>query len=410
MRNCFHGADILLPEKKISMKKWACVACDQFSSQPEYWDRVTELVGDAPSTLHMIVPEAYLKRGSTEERIASIHKTMEEYWSSGLFRTLRRSFIYLERQMPSGTVRRGLVGQIDLEDYDFTPGSGAMIRATEGTVRERIPPRVKLLEGAKLELPHVLLLCDDKRDGIMTAAREARGEQVYSFDLMEGGGRVTGWQISGLGLSLVNAALSDYISAVAEAQSGGSPMAFAVGDGNHSLASAKTCWENLKPTLSGEALREHPTRYALVELENIHDPAITFAPIHRVVKDVPIEPLLEALRKISVPEGYPITVVTEKGTETLHLSREESPLAVAILQPLLDEFQRAHGGTMDYIHGDEVARELAKRPNTLGILLPGMDKDALFPGVLQGGVLPRKTFSMGQAQEKRYYLEGKVRR
>ena len=410
MHHCFHAADILLPERKYSLKRWACVACDQFTSQPEYWDQVSAFVGDAPSTLHMIVPEAYLKQGKTEGRLASIHRTMDDYWKEGLFRTLRRSFIYLERTMQNGTVRRGLVGQIDLEDYDFTPGSGAKIRATEGTVQERIPPRVKLLEGARLEFPHVLLLCDDKQDVIMKAAQSAKGDEVYSFDLMEGGGHVTGWQISGLGVSLVNTAVADYMAAAAAAQSVSNPMAFAVGDGNHSLASAKACWEKLKPTLSGSDLQEHPARYALVELENIHDPAIVFEPIHRVLKDVPVDLLVDALHRVAVPEGYPITVVTQQKTETLHLSREASPLAVAILQPLLDRFQKEHGGTMDYIHGEDVAIRLSRQGGAVGIILPPMEKDALFPGVLQGGVLPRKTFSMGEAREKRYYLEGKVRK
>lgn len=409
MRNCFHGADILIPQK-ISMKKWACVACDQFSSQPEYWDRVAEFVGDAPSTYHMIFPEALLRRGHGEERLQSIHQAMDRYLEAGLFRTFRRSFVYVERTMQDGTVRRGLMGQVDLEEYDFTPGSGAKIRATEGTVQERIPPRMKLLEGAALEFPHVLLLCDDKEDCILRAAAGARGEKIYDFDLMEDGGRIRGWAISGLGVSLVNTAVTEYIAAQAAAQKSETPMAFAVGDGNHSLASAKACWEKLKPTLSPEEQQEHPARFALVELENIHDPAITFEPIHRVLKDVDVAAFRAALRPISVPEGYPIRVVTGAGEETLSLSREEAPLAVAILQPFLDAYVQEHSGTMDYIHGDDVVLALAKAPNTVGLILPGMEKSALFPGVLHGGVLPRKTFSMGQAQEKRYYLEGKRRK
>lgn len=409
MRNCFHGADILLPGK-ISMKKWACVACDQFSSQPEYWDRVAEFVRDAPSTYHMIFPEALLRRGNQEERLHSIYRTMDRYLENDLFRTFRRSFIYIERTMLDGTVRRGLVGQVDLEEYDFAPGSGAKIRATEGTVQERIPPRMKLLEGAALEFPHVLLLCDDKEDAILHTAAAAEGEKVYDFDLMEHGGHITGWVISGLGVSLVNAAVTAYIAGQAAAQDSETPMAFAVGDGNHSLASAKACWERLKPTLSFEEQQEHPARFALVELENIHDPAITFAPIHRVLKDIDVPAFRAALHTICVPKGYPIRLVTAEGEETLHLNREEAPLAVAILQPFLDAYVQTHGGTMDYIHGDAVVRELAKAPGTVGLILPGMEKSALFPGVLHGGVLPRKTFSMGQAQEKRYYLEGKRRR
>lgn len=407
MRNCFHGADILLP-KKLSMCRWACIACDQFSSQMDYWERVRAYVGDAPSTYHMIYPEALLRQGEPAQRIASIHKTMEEYIEAGLFENHRRSMIYLERNVPGG-IRRGLIGQIDLEEYDFTPSSGAKIRATEGTVQERIPPRVRLLQGAALEFPHTIMLCDDLEDSIMQAAVSARGEKVYDFDLMEGGGHITGWTISGMGVSMVNSAVSAYAEAIKVRQNTEQPMLFAVGDGNHSLASQKACWEALKPTLTPDQQREHPARYALVELENIHDPAIIFAPIHRVVKEVEVDKLLAYLRTISVSEGYPVQCVTAAGEETIYLDPEESPLAVAILQPALDEYVAKNGGYMDYIHGEDVVYTLAKEPHTVGLILPGMDKSALFPGVLQGGVLPRKTFSMGQAREKRYYLEGKKR-
>ena len=372
MRNCFHGADILLP-KKCSMCRWACIACDQFSSQIDYWERVRDFVGDAPSTYHMIYPEALLRRGAPETRIASIHKAMEEYIADGLFETHRRSFIYLERTVPGG-VRRGLIGQIDLEEYDFTPSSGARIRATEGTVRDRIPPRVTLLQGAALEFPHTIMLCDDPQDGIMQAASSARGEKVYDFDLMEDGGHITGWVISGLGVSLVNSAVSAYAEEIKDRQNIDSPMLFAVGDGNHSLASQKACWEALKPTLTPEP-----------------------------------EKLLACLRAVSTQSGYPIRCVTAAREETLFLNPEESPLAVAILQPILDDYVENSGGVMDYIHGDDVVYTLSREENTVGLILPGMDKSALFPGVLQGGVLPRKTFSMGQAREKRYYLEGKKR-
>ena len=408
MANCFQAADVLIP-RKISMKKWACVACDQFSSQEEYWDAVADFVGDAPSTFHLIVPEAYLRRGKTEGRLEQIHQAMDTYLKDGLFRTCRRSFIYIERTMSSGLKRQGLVGQVDLEAYDFDPDSGALIRATEGTVRERIPPRVKLLEGAKLEFPHVLMLCDDRKDRIMTAARSVLGDTVYDFDLMQDGGHITGRLISGLGVGVVNAAVSDYIAEEAAMQRDGGAMAFAVGDGNHSLAAAKACWEALKPGLSGDALLEHPARYALVELENIHDPAIGFEPIHRVISGVSVTDLTSELREISAESGYPVTVVTAAGEDTIYLDRNAGALAVAVLQPMLDAYVRDHGGSMDYIHGEEVVRKLSKADDTVGLILPGMEKSSLFPGVLQGGVLPRKTFSMGTAQEKRYYLEGKKR-
>ena len=335
---------------------------------------------------------------------------MEKYLSEGVFRTYRRSYVYLERTMENGKVRRGLMGQIDLEEYDFTPGSPAHIRATEGTVLDRIPPRMKLLEHAALEFPHVLMLCDDKKDGILSAAEQVKGEKVYDFDLMEDGGHITGYIIGGLGVGVVNTAISDYIAATEAAQEVGNAMSFAVGDGNHSLASAKACWEKLKHTLSGDDLINHPARYALVELENIHDEAIEFEPIHRVVKDCDVINLVSELKSISVSEGYPLTVITEAGEEVIYLDRNASPLAVAILQPFLDDYLSDHPGTIDYIHGEDVTRALGSQPGAVGIIVPGMDKNALFPGVLQGGVLPRKTFSMGHAREKRYYLEGKKRR
>lgn len=408
MHNCFQAADILIPGK-ISMTKWACVACDQYSSQPEYWERVRDFVGDAPSTYHMIFPEALLRQGAGKERIESGHRHMEEYLSSGLFRELRRSFIYVERTMASGACRRGLMGQVDLEEYDFTPGSAAHIRATEGTVQERIPPRMELLRGAKLEFPHVLLLCDDKKDEILKTAKENAGEKVYDFDLMENGGRIRGYLISGMGVGVVNSAISAYIAATEAAQPAGKAMSFAVGDGNHSLASAKGCWEEIKPTLTEEERISHPARYALVELENVHDEAIEFEPIHRVLKGGALPRLMDILRAKSVPEGYPITLITKDGEETIHFPKDESPLALSILQPILDDFVAETGDAIDYIHGEDVARQLAQAEDTLAIIVPGMEKSSLFPGVLAGGVLPRKTFSMGQANEKRYYLEGKKR-
>lgn len=405
MRNCFHAGDILIPDK-ISMKKWACVACDQFSSQPEYWDGVKESVGDAPSTYHMIFPEALLRREDKNARLASIHETMERYLEEGIFRTYRRSFVYLERTMENGKVRRGLMGQIDLEEYDFTPGSNAHIRATEGTVRDRIPPRMELLRNAPLEFPHVLLLCDDKKDDILTTAKGVAGEKLYDFDLMEDGGHITGYLVSGLGVSVVNSALTRYI----EATEADSSMSFAVGDGNHSLASAKACWEELKPSLSPEEQMEHPARFALVELENVHDEAIEFEPIHRVVHTPSPEVLITILEDMSASDGYPIRMICGGEAQTIYISREETPLALSVLQPVLDQFIKFEGGSIDYIHGADVVERLAQDPNTVGLILPGMEKDSLFPGVLQGGVLPRKTFSMGHAREKRYYLEGKRRK
>lgn len=409
MRNCFHAGDILIPSH-ISLKKWACVACDQFSSQPEYWENVKYFVGDAPSTYHMIFPEALLHQQEPEGRIDSIHAHMEQYLKENIFRTYRRSFVYLERTMENGRVRRGLMGQIDLEEYDFDPTSAAHIRATEGTVLERLPPRMAMLRNAALEFPHVLLLCDDKKDDILTTAKTVLGEKVYDFELMEGGGHITGHVISGLGVSVVNSAISRYIAATEAVQTVGNTMSFAVGDGNHSLASAKACWDEIKHSLTPEEREEHPARFALVELENIHDPAIGFDPIHREISTDTPEILIQILREMSDDEGYPIEIISSETHETIYVSKKKSPLALAVLQPVLDDYIRNYGGEIDYIHGEEVVRALSEKLNTVGLLIPGIEKESLFPGVLHGGVLPRKTFSMGHAREKRYYLEGKMRR
>lgn len=311
--------------------------------------------------------------------------------------------------MTNGSSRRGLIGLVDLEDYDYAPGSSTRIRATEDTVAERIPPRMRLLENAKLEYSHVLLLCDDRKDAIMTAAKTVLGEKVYDFDLMEDGGHITGWVIDGLGVSVVNSAVSEYIEAVLQILGDPGAMAFAVGDGNHSLASAKTCWEKIKPTLSEADRLDHPARFALVELENIHDPAIDFEPIHRIIWGVSKEALCSALAPFRAESGYPLVVVSADGSETVYLDRSRSPLALAIVQPVLDDLISQYGGTMDYIHGENTVRALASGEGAVGLILPGIDKNSLFPGVMQGGVLPRKTFSMGAAREKRYYMEGKKR-
>ena len=409
MHNCFHAGDILVPQN-ISMKKWACVACDQFSSQPEYWDSVSEFVGDSPSTFHLIVPEAYLNQNGIENRVEKIHNKMDQYLDQGIFRTYRRSYVYLERAMADGTIRHGLIGQVDLEEYDYTPGSGSRIRATEGTVKDRIPPRMHLLEHASLEFPHVLLLCDDRKNAIFSAAQSVLGEKLYDFDLMKDGGHITGWLIDGLGVSVVNAGISEYINAVTQILGEKDAMAFAVGDGNHSLASAKACWNKLKQNLTETEQMNHPGRYSLVELENIHDSAIEFEPIHRLLTGIPISALRSSLEPFSAAEGYPVIIVASGNEETIMLNHNLSPLALSILQPVLDDLIREYGGNMDYIHGEDTIRTLAAHEGTIGLILPGIDKNALFKGVMQGGVLPRKTFSMGAAREKRYYLEGKRRK
>jgi uncharacterized protein (DUF1015 family) len=396
----FSTADILLP-RACDLTKWSVVACDQYSSEPEYWDRVAANVGDAPSTLHMILPEAQLK--APNSRIAAINATMRTYWETGLFRVLPNALVYLERTMSNGTIRRGLVGKVDLEAYDYTPGSGSAIRATEGTVQERIPPRARVRRDALLELPHVLLLMDDPQDAVLgpVTAKRAELESLYDFDLMEQGGHIAGWLVNGENANALLARLADLQTA--------SPMLFAVGDGNHSLATAKACYEELKAAHPDRDFSNHPARYALVEVENIHDDALQFEPIHRVVFGVdPAALLAELNASVSAQGGYAVPYVTAAGEGTVYLDRSGSHLAVGALQNFLDGYLKTHDGQIDYIHGDDVARRLAEAPDTIAFLLPPMEKADLFPSVIGDGVLPRKTFSMGHAHEKRFYLEGRL--
>jgi len=391
MKNSFCSADILLP--KADLGKWAVVACDQFTSQPEYWDRVAETVGDAPSTLRMILPEAQL-HSATDEVIAGINRTMEDYLASDLFTTWPNSYVYLERRFDDGRVRRGLIGAVDLEAYDWHAGSQTPIRATEGTVAERLPPRIRVRKGAPVELPHILLLANDPQDTILSALTENKEAlpQLYDFELMEKGGHITGWLVAGEAAAALDARLTAYESAVS--------LPYAVGDGNHSLATAKACWDAIRETVAPD----HPARYALVELENIHEPALEFEPIHRVITGVDPETMLSALQAWTAPDGYPVQWVSANGSGTLSLARK-SALAVGVLQAFLDQYGQ---GEVDYIHGDDVLRNLAQQPDSIGFLLPPMAKSDLFTGVEADGALPRKTFSMGHAHEKRYYLEGRV--
>ena len=413
----FYPADILLP-KDADMTKWAVVACDQFTSQPEYWQAVEDTVGDAPSALRLILPEARLGSPTVEEDIAAINRTMGEYLEVGLFRTLPDSLVYVERTQSDGKVRHGLVGMVDLEQYDFTPGSGALIRATEGTVLTRIPPRVRVRRNAPIELPHVMLLIDDPdRTVIEPLAGEPAMEQLYDFDLQQGGGHITGWKLTDRQTENVAAALTALASPEAMERKygmgGAAPLLFAAGDGNHSLATAKRCYEELKAVTPPEQWTDLPARYALVEVVNNHDDALQFEPIHRVLFGADPETFLAEFRK-QYPnayegkgEGHAIEVVWAGHDGFVTVPDPELQLTVGTLQSFLDGYVRAHGGEVDYIHGDDVARELGKKEGNMAFLLPAMGKAQLFKTVMADGVLPRKTFSMGHAQDKRYYVEAR---
>ena len=554
--------DIYLPAEGIDLRRWAVVACDQYTSQPEYWRRVEAYVGAHPSTLHIVQPEIDLARAGA--RIPAIHRAMREYLSNGtLVRAVRNGFTLTERTTASGA-RLGLVAAVDLEEYDFTPGSGAMVRATEGTIRERIPPRLRIREGAPLECPHVMLLLDDPARTVIEPlhARLRETAPLCDFELMENGGRLRVWGVEGDALAPV----SDALSALWERSDG---FLYAVGDGNHSLATAKARWDALKPALSPEEAQTHPARYALAEIVNLHSPALAFEPIHRVLFGADMEDLVSAYRahlasrgmkltaveplssrasgtkpaepcssrasgtkpaepssscacgtkpaepssfpasrtklaesssscvcgtkpaepssscacgtKPAEPSSFPasrtklaesssscacgmkpaepssscacgmkpvepssscacgtkpvdpsssracevesaepsssacgitptdeaeMTFVSGNARASYRVGNPENPLPVAVLQPFLDEYLHSHpAARIDYVHGAAAVESLCQTPHTTGVLLPAIDKSALFPAVRQGGALPRKTFSMGEPDEKRYYME-----
>ena len=378
----FGRADILLPKKDFD--KWAVVACDQYTSQPEYWDKVKENTDGYPSTLNITLPEVYLEDENVNERIESINKTMEKYLSDGVFCEYKDAMIYIERTLDSGKVRRGIVGAIDLEAYDYNVGSTSAVRATEGTVLSRIPPRVKIRKNAPLELPHIMILIDDPENEVVPTAPD--GEILYDCPLMLKGGRIKGSLMSDGAVEKAMAGLSK--------QWEKSELLFAMGDGNHSLATAKACYEKDK---------SNPlARYALCEIVNIHDTALDFEPIYRVVFGVDADKMLSEAKKFfeGSTENKVVTVINGR-EDTLFVDG----LTAGVLQSFIDEYIAKNGGEVDYIHGENDLRELCSRDNAIGFLFDGIKKSELFPYVEKNGALPRKTFSMGEAYDKRYYME-----
>lgn len=432
----FYPADILLP-KYADMEKWAIVACDQFTSQPEYWEKASDIVGNAPSALNVILPEVYLEDDDVAERIEKINENMEDYLSQDVFTTYEDSLIYVERLQSDGTVRHGLVGKVDLEAYDFTPGSGALIRATEGTVLSRIPPRVKVRENAAIELPHAMVLIDDPEKTVIEPLTEAakNGDDmsvVYDFDLMLGGGHIKGYLVGKKHYPKIAAALSNLATAKEMekkyAIKDAKPLLFAMGDGNHSLATAKQCYENLKKTTPLDEAETLRARYALVEVVNNHDDALKFEPIHRVLFNVDYKDVLNRLKEyypdceISPSDSYEKSINGENSREGCHvfaavtadgnyeivIKGPKVQLEVGSLQEFLDDYLKKNSSvTVDYVHGDETTAELGRRSSNMAFLVPGMGKDQLFKTVMADGVLPRKTFSMGHAEDKRYYIEAR---
>ncbi len=408
--NVFTSTDILLP-KGIDMQKWAVIACDQFTSDPAYWQRVRAKAADSPSTIHMILPEAELGNIDEASAVCQINAAMEQYLDDGILECYPDSYIYVERTLLDGTVRPGLLGAVDLEAYDYKHGSVSAIRATEKTVLERIPPRQRVRKDAPLELPHVLMLCDDDEKQLiepLTAVKEQL-PLLYDFDLMEQGGRIRGWLVQGQIAKDFDARLNAFSSGIDAkyADLSGKAVLLAVGDGNHSLATAKSCYEALKAANPGVDLSNHPARYSLVELQNIHDDSQVFAPIHRIITATDTKKLIADLQSICAEDGFRVQWIIGGHKETVYLDRSRGELAVAVLQEFLDRWLAENSGEIDYIHGDDEVAELAQQENAVGFLLPSMEKHQLFRGVISGGALPRKTFSMGHAREKRYYLEGR---
>lgn len=411
----FLPGDILLP-KNCDNTKWSVVACDQYTSEPSYWDAVEQFVGDAPSTYHMIVPEIYLEDPDVSERIEAVNQNMDRYLAQNILEEIS-SFLYVERTLKNGKVRKGIVGVIDLEAYDYQKGAQSMVRATEGTVLERIPPRVKVRENASLELPHIMILIDDPSCSVIEplGSRKQELRKVYDFPLMMDSGNVEGYALTAEMdeqiLSQIDRLADPDVFAKKYQAAGASPFVFAMGDGNHSLATAKTCYENLKKTMPESEYRNHPARYALAEVVNLHDASLEFEAIHRVVFDVDPEYFLcELKRYYDIAEGkkegaQAFSYVTKDGAGTLSILNPSSNLTVGSLQNFIDAYLKENGGRVDYIHGEDVVEKLASEERRIGFILPCMRKDELFQTVLTDGVLPRKTFSMGHAEDKRFYLE-----
>lgn len=412
----FKAADILLP-KNADMSKWSVVACDQYTSEPDYWNEVETIVGDSPSTLNLTLPEIYLESDDVEERIKNINKNMEKMINDDIFTEYKDSMIYVERTQDDGNVREGLMGMVDLEDYSFELGSQTLIRATEKTVIERIPPRMKVRENALLELPHIMILIDDdKKEIIENLKNEVKEEDVvYDFDLMQKGGHIKGYKLSDASVSKViegleNLADKDNFEKKYDVADKG-VLLFAMGDGNHSLATAKACYEKLKENMSEEEYKNHPARYALVELVNLHSQALEFEAIHRVIFDTDVEDLIDSLNKYydinEEGNGQKFELVTKDMDKTLYISNPKSNIAVGSIQMFLDEYLKDHKGKIDYIHGDDVTKGFATKEGNIGIIFDAMAKEDLFKTVILDGALPRKTFSMGHSHDKRFYLEAR---
>jgi hypothetical protein len=424
--------EIYLPQRGIDLQRWAVIACDQFTSQPEYWKEVRKTVGDSPSTYNLTLPEVFLGTPEEAQRLIDIYGNMQRYLEMGILQP-HVGIMYIERTVADKT-RKGLLVCLDLEEYDYNTGSTSLIRATEGTILDRLPPRIKIRENAPLELPHILVLIDDPENKVIGKAQHLKSTlpKLYDFNLMLGSGHLTGWLVDDIALekSIVDG-LVELANLDVFQQKYGLPdhkdvLLYAMGDGNHSLATAKAIWEKVKPVVG----MDHPARYALVELENIHDPGLEFEPIHRVLFDVN-EDLEKKIKssfmdnvKFSEVENFEnlaeqvkqstsikqrIGYLDSFGFKVVELTNPSLNLPVGNLQKLLDALLLEKSiGSIDYVHGSDAVLDLGRKPGNVGFYLPTMGKEELFKTVILEGALPRKTFSMGEAIEKRLYLEARI--
>lgn len=386
--NTIHIPEILLPEDGVEMSAWAVNACDQYTSDTAYWHKVEEITQGKVSAYNLIFPEIYLSDHAAD-RIEKINRTMCEYLGSGVFKSVSGGFILVERKTQSG-VRTGIVLAVDLEDYSYERGAKCAIRSTEATILERIPPRMKIRENAPIELPHAMLLYDDIENSVLKSVK--CGKVLYDFELMQGGGSVKGTYIEN----------AEEVAKKLYSLAGADGLLFAVGDGNHSLATAKTCWENLKKNLTAAEQKNHPARYALCEVVNIYDKSLNFEPIHRLVKTNCTQEFLQGLKTSGGKTAY--TVLGGKKEKIAFC--DNIPAGIRELDNYIAQFISAHGGEVDYIHGESDICELTKSGG-VGIILPAIQKADFFNLIITGGNLPRKTFSMGEGNEKRYYIESK---
>lgn len=420
-----HVPSLLLPRADIPLETWSVIACDQYTSQPEYWEKVRRIVGAEPSTLQLIFPEAYLKSVSRDQIIAGINRRMQEYLSSGVLVEQPPGFMLVEREVGRAAPRKGLVVALDLEQYDYRDGARKLIRPTEGTDQSRLPPRIQVREKASLETPHIIVLIDDPQQTVIEPLGQENLQPAYDVELMLGGGRLRGWRIDDGTL------ISEIAGRIGRLACGAPPLIYAMGDGNHSFATARAVWERLKAEAGDECrIMNHPARYALAELVNVHDEGLEFAPIHRVVFGVDVADLLRAMethyteggfsqrtfadrdeweaacRAAALGPGHHIPYISGAERGLLGIAQSSFQLEVASLQVFLDRYLDAHPrARLDYIHGEDALEKLTAGPDRIGFFLPAMDKRDLFKTIAADGATPRKTFSLGEAAEKRYYLE-----